>query len=653
MCGIAGLWTQNPKTRNQGLESLARRMGAALRHRGPDDQGVWCDPHAGLALSHRRLSIIDCSPAGHQPMISANGRFVISYNGEIYNYRDIAKDLIKAGHAPKGGSDTAVLLEACAAWGVEKTLARCIGMFAFALWDTETRTLTLARDRVGIKPLYWAKTADSYLFASELKAIRAAQLINEEIDRDAQASYLRHAYVPAPHTIFKNVYKLEPGHILTIRPGEEPVPQPYWDLRAIARAGYQNPFCGTYEEAVTDLEGRLMDAVEKRMLADVPLGAFLSGGVDSSLVVSLMQALSPQPVKSFSIGFHEKTFDETAHAKAVANHLGTDHTELFVTPQDALDVIPELPRWYDEPFADSSQIPTLLLSRLTREHVTVALSGDGGDEVFAGYNRYFWATRIWNTAERVPGFMRAMAAGAIRAVPPARWDTLAKILPAGCTPPQFGDKLHKIAGVFGAHSIDQVYRRLVSQWPDPAAAMLTGTEYQGVLWDPTCLQDRPDATGRMQMLDMLTYLPDDILTKVDRASMAASLETRVPLLDHRVVEYAWTLPRDFMVRGGRGKSILRDVLDRHVPRTLMERPKMGFGVPLGDWLRTDLREWAEELLSPERLKQDGDFNVSAVRTLWDQHLSANHNWQYALWTVLMFQGWRRMDWRNGEETGDG
>ncbi|MEG3618589.1 asparagine synthase (glutamine-hydrolyzing) [Magnetovibrio sp. PR-2] len=641
MCGVAGLCLFQPDPRLEGLDVLAARMAEAMEHRGPDDQGVWTDPNAPVGLCHRRLSIIDCSPMGHQPMVSANGRFVISYNGEIYNFAEIAKELQAAGHEVYAHSDTAVLLEACAVWGVEETLKRCVGMFAFGLWDRETQSLTLARDRLGIKPLYWAHTQKAFVFSSELKALRAVGLIEEEIDRSALASYMRYAYVPAPYSIFKNVHKLLPGHILRIAKGEPPVTKPYWDVRHVAKSGDVTPFGGSYDEAVEVAEKHIHDAVQKRMVSDVPLGAFLSGGIDSSLVVALMQASSSRPVKSFSIGFEEKGFDESVHAKAVAQHIGTDHTELYVSSRDALDVIPNLGTWYDEPFADSSQVPTYLLSKMTRDYVTVALSGDGGDEVFAGYNRYFWATNIWNVSGRVPRPLRQLMAGLIKALPPQTWSGLANAIPSQRIPPQFGDKLYKVADILGEPSIDAVYRRLVSQWPDPADIVIGDGEHQGVLWDASTHQVRADDMGRMQLLDMMTYLPDDILTKVDRASMAVSLEVRVPLIDHRVLEFAWTLPREYLVRNGQGKSILRSILYKHVPRELIERPKMGFGIPLGTWLREDLRDWAEDLLSPERLRNDGFFDVSAVRSIWQDHVLGTRNYQYALWNVLMFQNWHK------------
>lgn len=640
MCGLAGIFDRSCSTPAEALERRADAMQRVLAHRGPDDHGVWTDPACGVALAHRRLAIIDLAPSGHQPMLSADGRFVIAYNGEVYNYKAIAKELVAAGRPVSGGSDTAVLLEACALWGVERALAKCIGMFAFALWDRETRTLTLARDRLGIKPLYWGRFGELFLFGSELKALRVHGGWPEEIDQGALLAYFRHGYVPAPYSIFEGVHKLEPGHVLTIGPDGEPVSRQYWDLRRFAREGAADPFTGTYEEARDQLEALLLDSVGQRLVSDVPLGAFLSGGVDSSAVVALMQAKSDRPVRSFSIGFNEQAYNEAIHAKAVAAHIGTDHTELYVTPQQALDIIPELPRWYDEPFADSSQIPTLLLSRLTRDHVTVSLSGDGGDEVFAGYNRYFWAERIRRSVGWMPRPLRAALAAGLTAVPPGGWNALAGVLPRRLVPPQVGDKAHKVAAILNAGDMDAVYRRLVSQWAKPERLMPGVVEPRGVLWNGALIGDRPDAMGRMQLADMMTYLPDDILTKVDRASMAVALEARVPLLDHRVVEFAWRLPRAFLVRDGQGKAILRDVLYKYVPRALIERPKMGFGVPIDAWLRGPLRDWAEDLLDERRLREGGLLDPAPVRKAWQDHLSGmNH--QYALWTVLMFESWRR------------
>lgn len=639
MCGLTGLFDRNKQTPYDALATSVRAMSRVIDHRGPDDEGDWIDAESGIAFAHRRLAIIDCNPSGHQPMVSNSGRFVIAYNGEIYNFREIREALSKEGHAVQGGSDTAVLLEACATWGVEKTLTKCIGMFAFSLWDRDRRELVLARDRLGIKPMYWARFKEVFAFGSTLSTIRAFAGWDEKIDRRALVNFTRHAYIPAPHTIFEDVFKLEPGHILTIPKTGEPTLTKYWDVRKFSALGSQHPFPGSFHEAQDKLEDLLMDAVGQRLVADVPLGAFLSGGVDSSTVVALMQAQSTKPVRSFSIGFHEKQYDEAAHAKAVAVHLGTDHTELYVTPDQALDLIPNLPTWYDEPFADSSQLPTLLLSQMTRQHVTVSLSGDGGDELFAGYNRYFWATRMWDYAKRLPPPLRKGLALCLKSIPPSLWNTLSSIDPTGKAPKHLANKAIKVAELFGASSIDDVYRRLISQWPDPAGLVIGATEHLGMVWDESLSQDRPDAMGRMQLMDMGTYLPDDILTKVDRASMAFSLEARVPLLDHRVVEFAWSLPRDYLVRGGQSKSILREVLYKHVPRTLIERPKMGFGVPIDIWLRGPLRPWAEELLDETRLRNEGYFNPTPIRKAWLDHLSGARNMQYSLWTILMFQSW--------------
>jgi asparagine synthase (glutamine-hydrolysing) len=616
-------------------------MIETVRHRGPDAGAVWVEAESGAALGQRRLAIIDLSPGGAQPMHSADRRYVITFNGEIYNYRDIRRELQAAGRSMRGESDTEVLLEACALWGVEAAIERAIGMFAFALWDRKTRSLTLARDRLGIKPLYYAATPERVIFASQLKAFRAAPDWRPTIDDDAVVGYLRHAYIAQPRTIYREAEKLAPGHILTLREGTAPLPKCFWDLRAIAVAGQRrNDPAPDANEAIERLDALLRDSVGLRMIADVPLGAFLSGGIDSSTVVALMQAQSSRPVKTFSIGFHESGYDEAQCAKQVAAHLRTDHTEFYVEPRHALDVIPHLADWFDEPFADSSQIPTYLVSELTRKHVTVALSGDGGDELFAGYNRYLWTERIARAMKLVPRPLRGASAAALRSLAPQTWNRLFAFVPPSWRPALPGDKLHKITTLLDDPEPDAIYRRLVSQWERPDEVAAAGREPRGPLWDPAIAGDFPDLVPRMQFLDMVSYLPEDILTKVDRATMAVGLEGRVPLLDHRVVAYAWSLPLAFKLRGGRGKWLLRRVLDRYVPRSLIDRPKMGFGVPIDAWLRGPLREWAESLLAPARLASDGFVRVAPVRRAWQEHLEGTRNWQYPLWTVLMLQAWR-------------
>jgi asparagine synthase (glutamine-hydrolysing) len=641
MCGIAGMVDWRAATSGDALSSIAEAMIETVRHRGPDAGDVWVEAEGGVALGQRRLAIIDLSPGGAQPMHSADRRFVITFNGEIYNYRDIRRELQAAGHSMRSDSDTEVLLEACALWGVEAAIERAIGMFAFALWDRKTRSLTLARDRLGIKPLYYAATPERILFASQLKAFRPAPHWKPTIDEDAVVGYLRHAYIAQPRTIYREAEKLAPGHILTLRGGSTPSPKCFWDLRGIAAAGQRrNDPVPDPREAADRLDALLRDSVKLRMIADVPLGAFLSGGIDSSTVVALMQAQSTRSVKTFSIGFHESGYDEAQCAKQVAAHLGTDHTEFYVEPRHALDVIPHLADWFDEPFADPSQIPTYLVSELTRKHVTVALSGDGGDELFAGYNRYVWAERLARAVNLVPRPLRGASAAALRALAPQSWNRLFGFVPAAWRPALPGDKLHKITTLLDNPQPDAIYRRLVSQWERPEEVAAAGREPRGPLWDPTIAHDFPDLVPRMQLLDMITYLPDDILTKVDRATMAVGLEGRVPLLDHRVVAYSWSLPLEFKLRGGRSKWLLRQVLDRYVPRSLIDRPKMGFGVPIDAWLRGPLREWAESLLAPARLASDGFVRVEPVRRAWREHLEGSRNWQYPLWTVLMLQAWR-------------
>ncbi len=636
MCGIAGFIGA---ASGSDIGATAEAMAKSIAYRGPDDQGIWIDGECETALVHRRLSIIDLSAAGHQPMLSADGRYVISYNGEVYSFQPIADELTARGHKFRGHSDTEVILELFAVNGIEATLKRMIGMFAIALWDRRDRTLTLMRDRLGIKPLYWAKFGNTFLFGSELKALRAHPGWTPRIDQSAVAAFMRHNYIPAPRTIYEGVHKLEPGTVLTLPWRGEPNISRFWDARSVARDGSHNPVEGSDAELTEQLESLLKDAVGRRMIADVPLGAFLSGGVDSSTVVALMQAAKSGAVKSFSIGFDIEGYNEAPHAAAVARHLQTDHTELTVTSKEALDVIPRLADFYDEPFADSSQIPTYLVSAMTRKYVTVALSGDGGDELFAGYNRYQLTQRFWRSLSLMPRAVRKGAAAALTAVRPDRWTQILSALPSRLRPPQAGDKVHKAAAVLRLDSADAVYRRLVSHW-EPSEIMPQVAEPRSILDDATVTKDFPDLLERMQFLDLVTYLPDDILTKVDRASMAVALEARVPLIDHRVVEFAWRLPENVKVRNGTSKWLLRQVLYRHVPPELIERPKMGFGIPLGEWLRGPLRDWAETLLNEQRLRQAGLLDAGMVRRYWADHLDGRRNWQYLLWDVLMLEAWR-------------
>jgi asparagine synthase (glutamine-hydrolysing) len=639
MCGIAGFQTASAPQSASELTRLATGMNNALRHRGPDDEGVWVDGEAGIALAHRRLSIIDLSPAGHQPMVSADGRMVMIYNGEVYSHNEMRPDLEARGIRFRGHSDTEVMLESFAAFGVEATVQRFVGMFTIALWDRQTRTLWLIRDRLGIKPLYWAHVGGLFLFGSELKALRAHPGWTARIDRGAVASFMRHNYIPAPQTIYQGINKLEPGSILTLPWRGEPRITRFWDARSVALAGVTSRIEASDEELTERLDTLLSDAVKRRMMADVPLGAFLSGGVDSSTVVALMQKDNASRVKTFTIGFDIDGFDEAPHAAAVARHLGTDHTELTVTAKQALDVIPRLPEWFDEPFSDSSQIPTYFVSAMTRQHVTVALSGDGGDELFAGYNRYHLTRRFWTALRLLPKPLRRSLAAALTSVSADRWTNLFRVWPRAWQPAQVGDKLHKFAAVLNVEDPSALYLRLISHC-DPAQLMPGTPEPRGLLSNPSVTRDFPDLLDRMQLLDLVTYLPDDILTKVDRASMAVALEARVPLLDHRVVEFAWRLPQSAKLRGGKTKWLLRQVLDRYVPRSLIERPKMGFGIPLGDWLRGPLRDWVETLLAEQRLREAGLLDATQVRRLRQEHLEGGRNWQYLLWNVLMLEAWR-------------
>ncbi len=630
MCGIAGFW--GDRTPDEGA---AIRMAAVIANRGPDDYGTWSDAENGIALGHRRLSILDLSPAGHQPMCSSCERYTLVFNGEIYNHLDLRTELEEesGAFAWRGHSDTETLLAALRHWGVAGTLDRLNGMFAFALWDGRDKTLFLARDRMGEKPLYYGRNGDSFLFASELKALAAYPHWKVDVDRDALALYLRYGNVPAPWSIYKGISKLPPAHFVAVREQGRSIgtPECYWNLEAIASAGTGSA-TGEPGDLADELDELLRDSVGRRMLADVPLGAFLSGGYDSTTVVAQMQAQSTQPVRTFSIGFHDQDYNEAVHAGTVATHLGTDHTELYVTAKEAMEVIPDLPQIYDEPFADSSQIPTFLVSRMAREHVKVSLSGDGGDELFGGYNRHVVGPDVWMRSARWPVSVRH---GLGRAVGLA---ARTGRLPGASRIPQLGEKLEKLSGALHAEDGEAFYKHLVSHWKQPDAIVRGGREPDTIVDSMDAGRALPGLRERMMFLDMMTYLPDDILTKVDRASMAVSLEARVPLLDHRLVEFAWRVPTEYKVRDGQGKWLLRQVLYRYVPKEIMDRPKMGFAVPLAEWLRGPLRDWAETLLDADRLKREGYFSSGSIRKAWSQHLKG-HNRASQLWCVLMFQAW--------------
>jgi asparagine synthase (glutamine-hydrolysing) len=631
MCGFAGFLEFAPARPLDESERLVGQMTDRLTHRGPDDLGHWINESGTVALGHRRLSILDTSLHGHQPMTSPCGRFVLAYNGEVYNHFQLRGQLKQSGAMFRGQSDTETIVAAFSEWGIASTIKRCTGMFAMAVWDTHEQSLTLVRDRLGIKPLYYGLSNGSFLFGSELKALRIHPAFNAELNRGAISRFLQHSYVPTPHTVYSSFRKLTAGSSLTIPASKKltsnaelPPVEIWWDAKSVAQRALANPVSDSRETTVERLDEILTEAVRHRMLSDVPLGAFLSGGIDSSLVCALMQKQSNRPIQTFTIGFEEASYNEADHAKKIAEHLGTDHTEYYVTPNEARDVIPRLPEMYDEPFADSSQIPTFLISQLARQHVTVALSGDGGDELFGGYNRYFHIRDRWQQLSRIPG--RKLVSKMLA-------------VPGNLLAGRWRDRFLYRAKLLGMNSAGSLYQNANLHWPPTGNLVLNSADADSTYWNQDAWLQTGNPIEEWMWLDSVTYLPDDILTKVDRASMAVSLEVRVPVIDHRVFELAWSLPFDSKVRANAGKLILQDVLSRYVPRAMFERPKMGFGVPIGDWLRGPLRDWAESLLDERRLRDQGLLNPEPIRRKWLEHLSGTTDWHYHLWDVLMLQAW--------------
>jgi len=650
MCGLVG-FLYNQDKRDSEISDQLLAMTKSISHRGPDDDGFWINEKSKVALGHRRLSVLDLSSAGHQPMHSKSGRYVIAFNGEIYNHlslREMLDSISDNAINWIGHSDTETLLSCFEIWGIEATLKKISGMFSIALYDNEHESLYLIRDRMGEKPLYYGWSGDVFLFSSELKPLKKVHGFSGEIDRNVLALFLKYDYVPSPYSIYKGIKKLSQGSFIKISRvnnnwSSESIQGPnyYWSMSDIAKSGLgAKRFKGSDKDAIQKLDDLLSKSVKQQMISDVPLGAFLSGGIDSSLVASLMQKQSSKKIKTFTIGFKEKQYNEAEYAKKVALHLGTDHTELYITPKQAIDAISRLPKIYDEPFADSSQIPTFLVSEMTKQHVTVSLSGDGGDELFGGYNRYFMANKVWIKIEKIPLTIRKLLSKGITSLSPNIWDFLLNMififLPSSFKMSHPGDKIYKLSKILTSKNIYDVYDGLVSHWSNSFEVVIGSKKRTG---KPNEDIEFFHPEDEMMFLDSITYLPDDILVKLDRAAMSVSLETRTPFLDKNVVEFAWQLPFNMKINNSQGKWILRKVLDRYIPNELVDRPKMGFGVPIDSWLRGPLREWAEDLLSEKRLKDDGYLHVEAIREKWDEHLSGHRNWQYHLWSVLMFQMW--------------